>query len=338
MIKIGVIGCGGMGTTHLLSAKALATEYDIAVTAVADLQDTCLARAAGIWPEAVRYREGAELLEKEELDIAMICIPSYLHAQFAIEAMKRHINVFLEKPVCLTEEQCESLLATQKETKARVLVGQVVRVTEEYRHLKRLVEQGGYGKLRSITMWRLGGLVEWGFQNWFRQFELSGSVALDLHIHDVDFLRYLLGEPDSVSVNARRNAQGMPEQIITQYRFGDILASAEACWDNPTGFPFEAGYRACFEHATVECGNKTEEKVVEYLEGGKKNVPELKPEYQETNNAAGINISEIGPYYSEMKYFLDCILGDKEIEVLPLKEGVASVRLCLEELRQAMEK
>jgi len=219
----------------------------------------------------------------------------------------------------------------------KVLVGQVVRVSDEYRYLKKLTEKGTYGKLRSLTMWRLGGIVDWGYQNWFRNMELSGSVVLDLHIHDVDFLRYLLGEPDHLYVNARKNEQGMPEQIITQYRFGETIVSAEACWDNPKDFPFETGYRACFEHATVVFSNKNKEKVVEYLDNGKRNVPELNPEYQETNHAAGINIAEIGPYYTEMKYFLDCLLKDQENEILPLREGVASVQQCLKELQLALK-
>ena len=337
MKKIGIIGCGGMGTTHLLSTKALSSDYAIEVTAVADLQSHCLERAKGIWPGAKTYTEGMELLEQEALDIVLICLPSYLHTQFAVAAMEKGVHVFLEKPVCLQEEDCKKLLEVQSKTDAKVLIGQVVRVFAEYRYLKELVDKGTYGKLRSISMWRLSGMVDWGYRNWFRTLELSGSVVMDLHIHDVDFLRYLLGEPDQVQVNARKNAEGMPEQVVTQYRFGETLASVEAVWDNPKGFPFEAGFRALFEQATVVFNNKAEDTLVEYLENAVRRVPELKRDYQETNDAAGINISEIGPYYTEMKYFLDCHFEDKEIELLPLREGIASVRLCLKELAQALE-
>lgn len=337
MKKIGIIGCGGMGITHLLSTKALADQYDIAVTAIADLQPAKLDKASDIWPEAKRYSEGMELLEKEEIDIVLLCLPSYLHTTFSVYAMEKQIDVFLEKPVCLSEADCSRLLEVQRQTGARVLVGQVVRVMAEYRYLKELVQQETYGKLRSLTMWRLGGLVDWGYQNWFRDMKRSGSVVLDLHIHDVDFLRYLLGEPDHFYAAGRKNEDGMPEQIITQYRFGEVLVSAEATWDNPKNFPFEVGYRACFEHATVAYSNQSEDKITEYLEGNEKHIPVLKQEYQETNSAAGINITEIGPYYSEMKYFLDCIINEREIEILPLSEGVASVRLCLQELEQVIK-
>lgn len=46
-------------------------------------------------------------------------------------------------------------------------------------------------------MERISGDVKWGFEDWFHKEEKSGSVVLDLHVHDLDFLRYMLGEPDS---------------------------------------------------------------------------------------------------------------------------------------------
>lgn len=337
MKKIGIIGCGGMGITHMLSLKALSANYDIAITALADIRESAREKALAIWPDAICYEEGMDLLKKESVDIVLICLPSYLHTQYAVKAMEKHIHVFLEKPVCLSTEDCDLLLQVQKETGAKVLVGQVVRMMDEYQYLKNLVDHNTYGKLRSLTMWRLSGMVDWGFENWFRDMNRSGSVVLDLHIHDVDFIRYLLGEPDSFFVNSRKNSEGMPEQIITGYHFGEVMVSAEAIWDNPKDFPFEAGYRACFENATIIFNSKAENKITVYQKDEGKIIPIIKREYQSTDHSAGINISEIGPYYTEMKYFLDCLIQNKEISVLPLSEGVGSVRLCLQELEQAIK-
>lgn len=337
-MRVGIIGCGGMGVTHMLSVKALAAGYNLEVAAIADVRETAREKALTIWPEALVLKEGMELLENVPVDLVLICLPSYLHTKYAVKAMEKGIHVFLEKPVCLKEEDCRLLLKTQEETGARVLIGQVVRMMEEYRYLKELITSNACGKLQALTMWRLSGMVDWGFENWFRDMERSGSVILDLHIHDVDFLRYILGEPDSISVNARKNKEGMPEQIITEYRFGEVIASAEAIWDNPKGFPFEAGYRAVFEEATIVFNSNGKDKVIEYHKGGEVKTPVLTPEYQATDDSAGINISELGPYYTEMKYFLDCLAQKKEITILPLSEGVGSVRLCLKELEMALGK
>lgn len=336
-MKVGIIGCGGMGITHMLSLKALAKDYDITVTALADIRETARTKALNIWPDAAAYGEGMELLEGSGVDMVLICLPSYLHARYAACAMEKHMNVFLEKPVCLTKEECGLLLETQAKTGAKVLVGQVVRMMEEYRYLKTLIDSKVYGKLLSVTLWRLSGIVDWGYENWFRDLNRSGSVVLDLHIHDVDYLRYILGEPDSIHVNARKNRDGMPEQIMTQYRFGEVVASAEAIWDNPGGFPFEAGYRAVFEEAAVVFNSREKNTVTEYCKNDGAKIPVMQRDYQSTDSTAGINISEIGPYYTEMKYFLDCLTQEKEISVLPLSEGVKSVGLCLKELELALQ-
>lgn len=335
-MKIGIIGCGGMGVTHMLSLKTLAAGYDLTVAAIADVREEARKKALEIWPEAMALSEGMELLETVEVDMVLICLPSYLHAKYAVRAMEKGIHVFLEKPVCLREEDCELLLKTQEKTGAKVMAGQVVRMMDEYRYLKELIATKAYGKLQSITMWRLSGVADWGFENWFRDMKRSGSVILDLHIHDVDFLRYILGEPDSIYVNARKNQEGMPEQIITEYRFQDVIASAEAIWDNPKGFPFEAGYRAVFEEASLVFNSNGKDKIIEYHKEGEVKIPVLDREYQREDHTAGINISEMGPYCIEMKYFLDCLTQGKEIAVLPLSEGVGSVRLCLKELDMAL--
>ena len=139
-MKIGLIGCGGMGTTHNLSLKALSGKMDVEVTALADCRQEFLERAAKQWPQAKTYVTGKELLEKEELDAVHICLPSYLHAEHAIMAMEKGMHVFCEKPVCLTAEDGRRLLEVQKKTGVSVMVGQVVRSFDEYRYLKDVYE------------------------------------------------------------------------------------------------------------------------------------------------------------------------------------------------------
>ena len=190
-MKVGVIGCGGMGTTHYLSLKVLSSQMDVEVVALADCREEFLQKAAAEFPEARTYTYGMELIERENLDAVHICLPSYLHTEHAVAAMKKGMNVLVEKPVCLTREEGELLLETQKETGVKVMVGQVVRAFDEYRYLKEVYDNKTLGKLKSIVMQRVSGNVRWGFEGWFHDEKKSGSVVLDLHIHDLDFLRYM---------------------------------------------------------------------------------------------------------------------------------------------------
>jgi predicted dehydrogenase len=250
--------------------------------------------------------------------------------------MEKGFHTLIEKPVCLSKEDCERLLATEKKTGVKVMVGQVVRYFEEYKYLKKIYDTRTYGKLKSIVMHRVGGDVTWGFEDWFHDFKKSGSVFLDLHIHDLDFLRYLLGESDSFTVNSTSYPSGMPNQVITSYQFKDVFAVAEGYWDVSAKMPFEAYFRACFEEATVVYSGLHEPHLAVYQKDGEVILPEIKPDYDVNDSSSGINISNLGPYYTEIKYFIEGLLHNKPITISPLSEGVGSVLLALEELNQVM--
>ena len=73
-----------------------------------------------------------------------------------------------------------------------------------------------YGKVVNATFSRISPTPTWGWNNWLHNIPLSGGAALDLHIHDVDFMRFLMGEPDGLHSNAVRNEKGiiMPMPLI----------------------------------------------------------------------------------------------------------------------------
>lgn len=334
-LSVALIGCGGMGNTHNLALKALSGEMGLEMTAIADCREEFLEKGAKLWPGVHKYETGMELLEKETPDIVHICLPSYLHTEHTVAAMRKGCHVFVEKPVCLTEEEARLLRKVQRETGVKVMVGQVVRSFAEYRYLKEAYEKGTFGKLKSIMMQRLSGKVSWGFENWFLEEEKSGSVVLDLHIHDLDFLRYMLGEPDSFDVRATTYASGMINQVITTYQFGDVFATAEGIWDVSPAIAFEASFRACFEEATVIYNGRRKPSLGVYRKDGEVLVPELKQEDKLQDAVSGINITDLGSYYTEIRYFLEHLKSGEEIRRAPLEEGIRSVELGLKELAAA---
>lgn len=113
-MKIGLIGCGGMGTTHNLSLKALSGKMDVEVTALADCRQEFLERAAKQWPQAKTYVTGRELLENEELDAVHICLPSYLHAEHAVLAMEKGMHVFAKSRSALRRRRAGGCLRCRR--------------------------------------------------------------------------------------------------------------------------------------------------------------------------------------------------------------------------------
>lgn len=331
MLKIGVIGCGGMGLTHAKALKALSQDHEISVVALADRRKDFLDKASEIWPDATTYSLGFDLIDQQALDAVHICLPSYLHTDHAIQAMEKGFGVFIEKPVCITEVDCKRLLEAQKRTGAEVMVGQVLRFFDEYRYLKNVADSREYGMLQSIEMGRKGGDAVWGFEDWFHDKEKSGSVMLDLHVHDVDFLRYLFGSPTSLSVEAGRFATGLVNHVVTNYRFGSVNASAEALWDSSPDAPFEAFFKANFEQGTLSFSSKGKPTLEFKSKARKSEYPLALIEHDQSMGSPGINIESIRPYYMEIKYFIDCLLGNTHIGQATLEDGIEAVRLVFRE-------
>lgn len=328
MLKVGLIGCGGMGSFHAACYGALRDRVEL--VAIADLDESKSKAATEKFGGKI-YSSAQELIDNAEVDIIDICLPTYLHTEYAVKAMEKGCHVFLEKPVCLNLEQAKMLLDAQERTGKKVQIGQVVRFFKEYKWVKEAYDNGTYGKVLSASFIRRSQKVTWGWENWYHKPECSGSMALDLHIHDVDFIRYLLGEPDEVcSSNATRSDDGVIQQIYTTYRFGDTIVTSEGCWDYPICFPFSAGFTVKFEKATVILANGV---LTVYPESGEKFSPELSENFE--GEVEGINLSGLGPYYDELEHFVNTVENDLPVTIAPLSEAVKSLELDFKEIALA---
>lgn len=329
MLRVGLIGCGGMGTNHAHCYGAM--KDIVTLAAVADLDP---AKTKNITEKfgGNAYATGMELLEKEDLDMVDICLPTYLHTAHAVAAMEKGLHVFMEKPVCLNMAEAKLLLDTQKKTGAKVQIGQVIRFWDEYAWLKETVEKGTYGRVLSASFIRLSANPNWGWENWYNKPERSGSMATDLHIHDVDYIRYLMnGEPDQLFSRATRNKEGVLQQIFTTYQYGDTIITSEGCWDYPDNYPFGMTFRVKLERATAIFDGGC---LTVYLADGGKIIPEIKKEFEQDEDL-GINISSLGAYYKELKYFAGRLISGEPLEIAPLSEAVKSLELDLKEIELA---
>ena len=182
MIKVGLIGCGFMGTMHANCYKNI---EGVELVALADLRGECAEKLAE-GTNATIYADGYDLIKDADVDIIDICLPTYLHSEYAIAAMDKVKYVFVEKPVALTAEQGEKMLKKAEETGAQVQVGQVIRFWDEYVKLAEIVASGKLGKIINANFRRISPRPTWGWNDWLLKNELSGGAAQDLHIHDID--------------------------------------------------------------------------------------------------------------------------------------------------------
>lgn len=330
MLKVGLIGCGGMGSVHANGWIELGDKVQLA--AIADPR----AEKAEKFCEktgAKLYSSGEELLENEQVDIVDICVPTFLHARYAAAAMEKGMHVFCEKPLCLSKEEAEALLKIKEKNGVCFQVGQVVRFMDEYRFVKHAADNGEFGEVLSGVFARLSPNPKWSWENWFNDYKRSGTMALDLHVHDTDFIRYLMGgEPDDFHTECTRDKDGVIQQIFTSFNYGDAVLTAEGCWDYPDCFPFSMSFRIKFEKATVTY--KSGEKLMVYPESGEAYEPQLE-QMRTEDIESGINFSNQGAYTNELSFFADMVSKGVKQEIASLSEAAKSVVLALKEIEAA---
>lgn len=323
MLKIGLIGCGFMGTMHANCYNAL---EGVCVTAVADVRPEkaeTLAKLSG----AKVYADGMRLIAEADVDAIDICLPTYLHASHAEAAMRKVKNVFIEKPVTLTAEESERLLEVQKETGAGVQVGQVIRFWDEYVWLKGLIDSEKYGKVKNAMFRRLSPRPDWAWEGWVLDAKRSGGALQDLHVHDADFMLYAFGEPKKFET-VRAHGGDENSYVMTVCDYGDFAVSLEGSWDFPSDYPFEMYFRVKFERAVAEYSH---EGLKLYADG---TCCEVTLEKKQLSVSGGGNISDLGGYYNELEYFTDCLKAGKTPERAGLADATASVRFIREEMKR----
>ena len=303
MLKVGLIGVGGISGAHIPVWESM---EDVELTALCDIRQERMEP----YPEKHHYTKLDEMLKNEKLDILDICLPTYLHADYAVRAMEKGIHVLCEKPVSLKSEDVERVYSTAHRMQVSFMVAHVLRFWPEYMLLKELYDTQKYGKLLSGYMSRVSQTPPWSWDNWMKDENRSGLVPFDLHIHDLDFMVYAFGKPEKVNSNRIKR----PEQdcINAVYEYPEFYIETESAW-YAGAYPFAARYRFQFERAVVSFEN---DKCMIYEDNGQ--ITDLTE--GATGDTGDINLPKSDAYGNEIRYFTDCVLEKKFPEVVKAEE------------------
>ena len=303
MLKVGLVGVGGISGAHIPVWEEM---ENAELIAICDIRTERMEK----YPQKRHYTDFDEMLEKEQFDIIDICLPTYLHADFAVKAMEKGINVITEKPISLKKEDVERVYSTAKKNNVKFMVAQVLRFWPEHVLLKEIYDTKKYGRLLSGSMIRLGGMPKWSWDGWMSDEKRSGLVPFDLHIHDLDFMVYAFGMP-KVTYQYRSK---LPNQdyICLNYDFGDFSIHSEASWYAPD-YPFKAEFRFQFEDAIVS--NENGKMIIMKNDN---TVIDLSQEAE--GDTGNINLPKSNAYANEIHYFADCVEKDLPIEKMKPEE------------------
>ena len=295
MLKVALVGVGGISGAHI---PAWEERRDAELVALCDIRAEQMEK----YKNKHCYTDFDKMLKNEEIDILDICLPTYLHAEFAIKAMNMGINVICEKPVSLNAADVARVYSTAKSNNVKFMVAQVLRFWPEYSVIKEIYDTGKYGRLLSGHMGRLGVRPKWSWDGWMMDENRSGLVPFDLHIHDLDFIVYAFGKPKEFKdYRARSENQ---DYINSIYEYDGFFITTEAAWyDAP--YPFSANFRFQFEKALAVFENH---EMTIYEKDGKI----FKPVSQSGEDTGDIGLPKSNAYSNEINYFADCVLSGAE--------------------------
>lgn len=295
MLKVGVIGIGGISRAHILAWSSM---DDIELVALCDIRESQMERYDGIR----KYTDMNEMLAKETLDIVDICLPTYMHADVSVKALEKGINVICEKPISMNYTDVERIYETAKKNNVKFMVAHVLRFWREYEILKNIYDTQKYGKLLSGSMMRLSAYPKWSWDNWMYDESRSGLVSFDLHIHDLDFMVYMLGKPKDATVNRVKDADR--DYLHATYLYDDFFINIEASWF-ACNYPFKAEFRFQFENAVV--ANEVGRLVIYQKDGTVIDMSE-----NAEGDTGDINLPKSDSYANEIRYFADCVKNGTE--------------------------
>ncbi|MDQ3701344.1 MAG: Gfo/Idh/MocA family oxidoreductase [Chloroflexota bacterium] len=208
-LAVGLIGCGSMGASH---ARQMAALPDLYLAAACDVDEAKARKAlAAVQTSADRpsprpYSQVAELLAQDDVPAVLVATPNFTHKEIVLQALAAGKDVFCEKPMALTVADCEEMISTADRLGRKLMVGQVLRLMTVYATVRRLVTEGMIGTPRLVRVLRSGGRTigqPGPFRvSWRSKRELTGGILLEVHVHEFDLLRSLLGEVAEITAMA----------------------------------------------------------------------------------------------------------------------------------------
>jgi myo-inositol 2-dehydrogenase/D-chiro-inositol 1-dehydrogenase len=203
VVRIGIVGAGGIAQRHVEGLVALERAKITAVVDVRVERAAQLAQKAGATP----YQTVADCLD--QVDLVYVLTPPSLHRSLVVAAMEAGKHVVVEKPLASTLEDGEAMVAAARRNGVKLMTAFNMRFRLGFRRLKETLESGQLGK--PIHMWsqRLGIGVGAG-ENWRTTPGLLCGMSVESLSHDIDLIHWLLGDIVQVAAQVRESRTDLP--------------------------------------------------------------------------------------------------------------------------------
>lgn len=333
-IKIGIIGTGGISSVHINGYKIL---DNVEVYAACDIDKEKVEQFCEKFNVKHVFTDYNDMLKLKELDAVSVCTWNSEHAPATIAALKAGKHVLCEKPMATNAQEAMRMLEASKESGKLLMIGFVRRFGNDCRILKDFIDDGTLGDVyySKATYLRRAGYPG----GWFGYNKLSGGGPLiDLGVHVIDLVRYLMGLPKPVAVTgitfnklgSRTNIKkrgGYTSTDRSGVSIFDVedLAVAIIKFDNGAALTVETSFSLNIKSDTgnielfgTKAGAKLDPKLEIYTEKNDYLV-DIIPAFDTALSFQGL-------FEGEIAHFIDCIANGTKC-ISPAEDGVELMRI-----------
>jgi predicted dehydrogenase len=230
--KILMIGCGAVTRELYVPAlRRLAQSGDIQV---AGLFDPEVARATAVqrqFRDAVVYKTIGDALTSTA-DMAIIASPPAFHATQAIMALERGLHVLCEKPMALSNTDCEAMITAAQAAGRKLQIGLPRRTYPVLRDIQHIVANRSLGPMLTFHYYE-GGRYSWPVASTaaFQRSSSGGGVLMDKGSHALDVLLAIFGTPDDLNYSDDALAGGVETNCVIRWNSPEINGTVTLSWD-----------------------------------------------------------------------------------------------------------
>jgi predicted dehydrogenase len=322
---VAVIGAGAMGRNHL---RVLNDLEGVDLVGVADADEGTVARAARS-NHTAPYTDYKHMLKVAKPDAVIVAVPTVLHHEVALCALRQGIHVLVEKPIASTEDEARDLLAVSHVAGVVLTVGHIERYNPAILELHKRLRRGDLGRVFKMHARRLGP---------FPPRVRDVGVVIDLATHDVDIMRFLSGsEVTRVYAETASKIHTAHEDLLSGLlRFADdSIGVLDINWLTPTKIRelLVTGERGMF-HANY---------LTQDLYFYENNY--VKSEWDALSRIEGVSegdmvrlrIEKAEPLRVELERFVCAVRGDEGVELVSGEEGLAALRIARKIVEAGLE-
>ncbi|MEM6690850.1 MAG: Gfo/Idh/MocA family oxidoreductase [Planctomycetota bacterium] len=209
--RFGLIGYGAWGKHH---ADAINKTSGVELSAICARSEESVEAAKAAFPQASVFRDYREMLEKTDIDLVDVVVPSHLHHEIGMTVLQAGKHLLLEKPMGITLPECDELLLLAQSKHLHFAVGHEFRLSSLWGKVKSLIDEGYVGEPQYALVELSRNPYRLGSDGWRYDISRVGNWILEEPIHFFDLARWYLGgagEPISVVAAANSRQPDHPE-------------------------------------------------------------------------------------------------------------------------------